>query len=112
MTQAVVAELIPPDQDDREPKIRLAGLKVLGVFGTVMAVLTMFAAFAFGLTMFFGTSLLAAAIVALAWPLIFTPQFTLWVFGAERAPFWKLFLLFLAAGTVLRLIRRQVWQRK
>lgn len=102
-----------PAQDfETRSSVKLTHLRALGLFGTVMALLTMLAAFGFGFLVLFGTTLLSAAVIALLWPVVFSPQFTAWVFGTPRAPFWKLFLLCLAAGIVLRLFRRQLWQRK
>jgi hypothetical protein len=100
----VEVEVMEPDQQFRQSGPRLAHVRVLGVFGTLLALLTMVAAAGVGFLAFFGTTLLAAALVALTWPLIFSADFTNWVFGAARAPFWKLFLLFLVAGTVSKLL--------
>ncbi len=96
--------MLPPDQEYEQPKVRLTHVRALGVVGTLLALLTMGAAVGVGFLVFFGTTLLAAGLVVLAWPLVFTPEFTQWVFGASRAPFWKLFLLFLVAGTVAKLL--------
>ena len=109
----VEAEIVEPGQDfEARSSVRLTDLRALGLFGTVMALLTMVAAFGFGFLVLFGTTLASAAVVALFWPLVFSPQFTEWVFGSPKAPFWKLFLICLALGIVLRLFRRQLWQRK
>ena len=99
-------EVLPPDQnqDYEPPKVRLTHVKALGLFGTLLALLTMGAAFGIGFLFFFGTALLSSALVWAVWPLVFTPAFTDWVFGAPRPVFWKLFLLFVVAGTVAKLL--------
>ena len=94
-----------PDQDYQQPRVRLTHVRALGLVGTVLALLTMGAAFGIGFLFFFGKTLLSAAVVWLAWPLVFTPAFTEWVFGAPRPIFWKLFLLFVVAGAVAKLLR-------
>ena len=94
---------MPQDPSRAQPGVRLTHVRALGLFGTLLAILTMFAAVGVGFVAFFATALIAAAVVALAWPLIFSPEFSLWVFSAPRAPFWKLFLLFMVAGTVKKL---------
>ena len=95
---------MPPEQDYQQPKVRLANMRALGVFGTLLALLTMGFAFGVGFVALFATTLLASVLVWLAWPLVFSPPFTEWVFGAPRPVFWKLFLPFLVAGTVAKLL--------
>ena len=110
MSQALEAEVISPEPGESwksRTAVRLKGVRVLGVFGTFLAILTMLAAFGFGLLVFFGTTLVAAGLVRVLWPHIFSPEFTSWVFGSPHARFWKLFLLFFAAGAVLKLFRRK-----
>jgi len=105
-------EILPPaegqpfraGQDREQPKVRLTHVRALGLFGTLLALLTMGAAVGVGFLAFFGTTLLAAGLVTLTWPVVFSADFTQWVFGATRVPFWKLFLLFLVAGTVMKLL--------
>ena len=80
--------------------------------GVVLALLTMLAAGGVMFLVLFGTPFVSAAAVFALWPRIFSPEFTQWVFGAEQVSFWKLFLLFLAAGAAVRLLRRRTWQRK
>ena len=111
MSAALEAEIVPPGGEE-PPRVRLQGVRMLGVFGTVMALLTMLAAFGIGFLAFFGRTLAAALILTVVWPLVFSADFTQWVFGSPGAPFWKLFLLFLAAGAVLRLFGRPLWRRK
>ena len=111
MNPVVEPEVMRPE-DSRSAQVHLKALRVPGFFGAVLAVLTMLTAFGFGFVFFFGTNLLAAAMVTLAWPLVFSPEFTHWVFGTHTVGFWKLFLLFVAAGAVLKIIRRQSWQRR
>jgi hypothetical protein len=102
----VEVEVLSPDQnqDYQTPKVRLAHVSTLGIFGTLLALLTMTAAVGVGFLFFFGTALLSAGLVWASWPLLFSPAFTEWVFGAPRPVFWKLFLLFLVAGTVSKLL--------
>ena len=88
-----------------EEGVRLSHVRALGIVGTVLALATMFAAFGFGVLFLFGTTLVASAAATLLWNAVFSPEFSTWVFGTPHAPFWKLFLLFLAAGIAVRLIR-------
>lgn len=101
------AVAIEPELVEEKPRGRS-----LGWLGAVLAVLTMGAAFGVGLFMLFGRFLLAAAIVWLAWPLLFTPELTTWAFGEPRLSFWKVFLALVATGTVVKLLWRQSWPRK
>jgi hypothetical protein len=101
----VQAEVVEPRQDYQQPQVRLTHVRALGIFGTLLAILTMLAAVGVGFVAFFATSLLAAAIVTVAWPLVFSAEFTQWVFGAPHASFWKFFLMFLAAGTVAKVLK-------
>ena len=100
-------EVLPPesDQDYQQPQVRLTHVRALGVIGTLLALLTMGAAFGIGFMFFFGTTLLSAAVVWLTWPLVFTPAFTVWAFGSPTPVFWKLFLMFVVAGSVAKLLR-------
>jgi hypothetical protein len=106
----VIPEVLGPETGGGPE--RLKRVRVLGLFGTLLALLTMFAAFGFGLLILFGTTVASAGLLWALWPRIFSPEFTSWVFGAPRVEFWKLFLLFLAAGAVVRTFRRQLWQRR
>ena len=98
-------EVIPPGQEYEQPKVRLTHVRALGIVGTLLALLTMGMAFAVGFAVFFGSTLLAAGLVWVAWPLVFSSALTVWVFDAPQPVFWKLFLLFLVAGTVSKLLR-------
>ena len=106
-------EIIPPHEDAGIAGIRVsvAHVKSLGVIGALLALLTMGAAVGFGLLIMFGRSLLAAAVVALLWPYIFSAEFTRWVFGADTAPFWKLFLLMVVFGTLAKTLRPTAWRK-
>lgn len=103
----VEPEIIPPHQDAGISGVRvsMAHVKSLGVIGALLALLTMGAAVGFGLLMLFGRALLAAAVVVLLWPYVFSAEFTRWVFGADAAPFWKVFLLMVILGTLARMLR-------
>ena len=107
-------EIIPPHQDAGISGIRVSvsHVKSLGLGGALLALLTMGAAVGFGLLMLFGRSLLAAAVVVLLWPYIFSADFTRWVFGADKAPFWKVFLLLVILGTLAKALWPTEWRRK
>jgi hypothetical protein len=110
----VEPELIPPHQDAGISGVRVsvAHVKSLGFIGALLALLTMGAAVGFGLLMLFGRSLLSAAVVVLLWPYVFSAEFTRWVFGADHAPFWKLFLLMVILGTLAKTLRPTAWRGK
>jgi hypothetical protein len=106
----VEAEILPPAH---EPRIHVAGARAPGWFGAVLALLTVAAAFTVGFLALFGRALFAAIIVFLIWPLLFSPEFTGWVFGAPRVVFWKILVLFLAADLIAKLfLRRNLWPRR
>ncbi|MFH1725821.1 MAG: hypothetical protein ABII00_14515 [Elusimicrobiota bacterium] len=69
--------------------------------GTTLAALGMM-----GLLLLFGRLILVSAAVTLLWPLVFSPEFTLWVFGADTVPFWKILLLLALAELALKWFRR------
>jgi hypothetical protein len=101
-------EIIPPHDEDAGIsgfRVRMAHVQSLGLIGALLALLTMGAAVGFGLIMLFGRSLLAAAVVVLVWPYIFSAEFTRWVFGADSAPFWKVFLLIAVLSALTRTMR-------
>ena len=96
---------MPPSGSDagfEGVRVRVAHVKSLGIIGALLALLTMGAALAFGFLMLFGRSLLAAVVVVLLWPYVFSAEFTRFVFGAEAAPFWKVFLLMVIIGTLAK----------
>ena len=98
------AEVVRPEDNQERPRVRLTHVGTLGIFGTLAALLTMFAAVGVGLLVLFGSTVAAAGVVWLLWPHVFSAEFTQWVFGTPYAPFWKLFVLFLAAGAVMKLL--------
>ena len=102
-------EVLPPDQNyyEEPPRARFVHLRAPGIFAPILAILTMLAAATFGFFFLFGTTVAAALAAYVAWPLVFTPQFTQWAFGEPRASFWKLFLLFLAVGFIVKAFRRR-----
>lgn len=107
MNDVVEAELVDREQTEPAPnKPRLEHVRVLGVVGTLLALLTMGAAFGLGILMLFGSTLVMAAVTTLVWPMVFSAEFTQFVFGAPQASFFKLFLLFLTAGAILKLFRK------
>ena len=99
------AEVVSTGPEEARPRPRLVHVKALGLFGAALALLTTAAALGFTLLMLFGTTLLSAAAVWLMWPRVFSPEFTQWIFGTAYAPFFKLFVLFLAAGSIMKLFR-------
>jgi len=106
----VEAEILPRE---REPRIHVAGARAPGWLGAVLALLTVAAAFAVGFMALFGRTLAAALVATLAWPWLFSGEFTAWVFGAPRVVFWKILVLFLALDIIARLfLRRNLWPRK
>jgi hypothetical protein len=108
-------EILPPGGPEagfEGMRVRVAHVKSLGVVGAILALLTMAAAVGFGLLMLFGRSLLAAVVVYLVWPYVFSAPFTQWVFGADHVPFWKLFLLMVLIGTLAKTLLPRSWGRK
>ena len=101
-----------PGVDFEGVRVRIAHVKSLGFLGAVLALLTMAAAVSFGLLMLFGRSLLAAAVIVLLWPYVFSGEFTRWVFGTETASFWKVFLLTVILGTLSKTLLPGRWSRK
>ena len=110
----VEPEIIPPGPDAgfEGVRVRVAHVRSLGVLGAVLAMLTMMAALGFGVLMLFGKALIAAVLVVLLWPLIFSPEFTQVVFGSRHVPFFKVFLLLAAASIVAKMLWPQSWGRR
>jgi len=105
-------EIIPPHSHASEPRIHVAE-RAPGWFGAVLALLTVAAAFGVGAFFLVGRTLGASLLVWLTWPLVFSPQFTSWVFGAERIVFWKILVVFLVVDIIARLfLRRDLWPRR
>lgn len=113
-------EILPPDPDAYAEKdaglagvrVRMTHVKSLGVIGALLAMMTMLAALGFGLLMLFGKALLAAVIVKLLWPLVFSAEFTQVVFGSSTVPFWKVFLLLAAGSVVAKMLWPSSWGRR
>lgn len=107
-------EILPPGNQAAEKDApRIVGVRAPGWLGAILALLTMTAAFGVGFLALFGRTLLAALLVTLAWPWVFSPLFTAWVFGAERVVFWKILILFLIVDIIVRLFfRRELWPKK
>jgi len=101
-----------PRADFEGVKVRVAHVRSLGLVGAVLAMLTMLAAIGFGLVMLFGKALLAAALVKLLWPAVFSEEFTVFVFGAPSVPFWKVFLLLAAGSVVAKMLWPASWGRR
>ena len=92
-------------------RIRVAHVRSLGIGGALLAMLTMLAAVGFGLMMLFGKALLAAALVKLLWPAVFSAEFTQVVFGTHTVPFWRVFLLLAAGSVVAKMLWPASWGR-
>ena len=107
----VEAEILPPPE--HEPRVHVAGARAPGWFGALLALLTVAAAFSVGFMALFGRTLAAALLAFLAWPLLFSREFTAWVFGTPRVVFWKILVLFLAVDMIARFfLRRNLWPRR
>ena len=92
-------------------KVRVAHVRSLGLIGAFLALMTMLAAVGFGLVMLFGKALLAAALVKFLWPVVFSAEFTRWVFGSEAVAFHKIFLLMILGSVVAKILRPAAWSR-
>jgi len=87
----------------------VAHVRSLGVIGAILALMTMIAAIGFGLLALFGKALLAAALIKLLWPALFSPEFTQIVFGTPAVPYWKVFILLVLGGVVAKMLRPAAW---
>lgn len=76
-----------------------------GVLGKIAAGLTMLAAACVIAALLFGKILLLSAAATTLWPLIFSSEFTQWVFGTPTIPFWKVLLIFTFSGFAMRWVR-------
>jgi len=76
-----------------------------GAIGKAVAGFTVLAAALVIAALLFGKILLLSAAAAVLWPLIFSADFTRWVFGADTVPFWKILLIFTFIGFATRWIR-------
>lgn len=81
----------------------------LGLGGQFLAGLTVLAAGSAVLLWLFGKVLILSAAVSLIWPMVFSPDFTAWVFGEPTVSFWKILLLMFLAGTAARWFRRRTF---
>jgi hypothetical protein len=110
----VEPEILPPGPDAgfEGVRVRVAHVRSLGIIGAVLAMLTMMAAVGFGLLMLFGKALLAAILVVVLWPWVFSPEFTQFVFGTTSVPFFKVFLLLAVASIVAKMLWPQSWGRR
>ena len=61
--------------------------------------------------MLFGKALLAAALIKLLWPALFSAEFTQFVFGTHAVPFWKVFLLMILGSVIAKMLRPTTWGR-
>ncbi|MDD5304270.1 MAG: hypothetical protein PHS14_14315 [Elusimicrobia bacterium] len=110
----IEAEVMPHGERARDfegVKVRVAHVRSLGIVGAFLALMTMLAAVGFGFVMLFGKALLAAALVKFLWPAVFSPEFTLVVFGTQSVPFWKIFLLMILGSVVAKMLRPAAWGR-
>ena len=92
-------------------RVKVAHVRSLGLIGAFLAMMTMLAAIGFGFLMLFGKALLAAALVKLLWPAVFSVEFTKWVFGSDAVPFYKVFLLMILGSVVAKMLRPAAWGR-
>lgn len=92
-------------------KVKVAHVRSLGLIGAFLAMMTMLAAFSFGFLALFGKALFAAALVKFLWPVVFSIEFTKWVFGSESVPFYKVFLLMILGSVVAKILRPAAWGR-
>jgi hypothetical protein len=107
--------VIPPSDSGAEfegIRVKVAHVRSLGVIGAVLALLTMLAAVGVAILMLFGKALLAAALVTFLWPAVFSPEFTLVVFGTPTVPFWKVFVLLAAGSVVAKMLWPSSWGRR
>jgi|CXWL01.1.fsa_nt_gi hypothetical protein len=100
-----------PRNDFEGVRVRVAHVRSLGVIGAFLALITMLAAVGFGLVMLFGKALLAAALVTMLWPAVFSAEFTQIVFGTDSVPFLKVFLLLAAGSVVAKMLWPTSWRR-
>ncbi len=80
-----------------------------GTLGKIAAALTMLAAAMVIGAFLFGKIILLSAAATFLWPVVFSADFTRWVFGADSVPFWKILLLFTFIGFAARWVRG--WMR-
>ena len=85
----------PASPDFEGMRVRVAHVRSLGLVGAFLALMTM----------------LAAALVKFLWPVVFSPEFTQWVFGSESVPFYKVFLLMILGSVVAKMLRPAAWGR-
>ena len=105
---------MPPSQsgpDFDQVRVRTAHVRSLGLIGGLLAMLTLLAAVGVSLLMLFGKALVAAVLIKILWPFVFSAEFTRWVFGAESVPFWKVFLLLAVGSVVAKMLRPASWGR-
>ena len=105
---------MPPSSsgpDFERVRVRMAHVRSLGLIGGLLAMLTLLAAVGVSLLMLFGKALVAAVLIKLLWPFVFSAEFTRWVFGAESVPFWKVFLLLAVGSVVAKMLRPASWGR-
>ncbi|HBL15919.1 MAG TPA: hypothetical protein DD417_03920 [Elusimicrobia bacterium] len=98
-------EVLEPRQ---EPRFRaeFRGPGSFGVLGALLAGGTALSAAGIVALLLFGRALLMAGLLTVMWPIVFSPEFTRWVFGAAALSFWKALLLCVLAEAVLRWLRR------
>ena len=100
-----------PRDDFEGVRVRVAHVRSLGIIGAFLALMTMLAAISFGLVMLFGKALLAAVLVTVLWPAVFSAEFTQIVFGTHSVPFWKVFLLLASGSVVAKMLWPSSWGR-
>ncbi|MFH2202932.1 MAG: hypothetical protein ABIJ96_07445 [Elusimicrobiota bacterium] len=107
----VVTSTTGRSEDERERAAFFAHHAVTpGALGKAIAGLTVLAAALVIAALLFGKILLLSAAAALLWPMIFSAEFTRWVFGSATVPFWKILLMFTFIGFAMRWVRG--WMRE
>lgn len=76
-----------------------------GPLGKIAAGLTMLAAAMVIGVFLFGKIILLSAAATFLWPVVFSADFTRWVFGADSVPFWKILMIFTFIGFAARWVR-------
>ena len=80
-----------------------------GPLGKIAAALTMLAAAMVIGAFLFGKIIFLSATATFLWPVVFSADFTQWVFGSDTVPFWRILLVFTFIGFAARWVRG--WMR-
>ena len=106
-------EIMPRRTDRRGPEGFSYGFShhavTPGWLGKIAAALTFLTAAAVIAGLLFGKILFISAAATILWPMIFSAEFTRWIFGTATVPFWKILFIFTFMGFATRWIRG--WMR-